>query len=246
MRFRNIDPNKEGKNILTASDLKHEIQIITLQNFIFKKFKDFLELHTHGNIIDPDTGDFVYKIKSSFEHRKHLVNREFLRKLGRLSDEDISEMVSLLTDVDTAPGAPRYPKLSFHKTKHYHRSQQSVGDWCIPRKSKYIAWQELKAADSNLPFFKPHEEKVNKEMWKLWKKAKGFSSASWNMLLSHIDTKFYSARMQNLGKLKTAKELQDKFPNVENFFKKFLSLKTAPVNTFPKFYLGLRTSTTTP
>lgn len=229
MRFKNIDPNKDGKNIHSAADLKHEIQIITLPDVYFEKFKEFLDTHAVGNLIDPDTGEFFYKNKAWFSNGKHHINREFFRKLGRLTDKDIYEMSCLLVDVSDAPGQPRYPRLSNGKAKHYHYDQRSCAEWCARRKNKRIAFQEMKAVKTSLPFFVEDSNNVNEEKWKLWKIARGFSSASWNMLLGHIDKGFYSARLQNQGKLKTAKDLEDKFPGVENFFKKFILLKNHPI-----------------
>lgn len=46
------------------------------------------------------------------------------------------------------------------------------------------------------------------------------------MLQSHVEAKFYSMRLQNLEKCKTAKELKDKFPKVEDFYKNFFRLKS--------------------
>lgn len=225
MRFRNVERNKDGKSIASSTDLKHEIQIITLPNDSFQKFKDFLELHTLGNLIDPDTGLQYRLSRSWFDTKKHHVNREFFKKLGKLSDDDLKEMFTLLVDVGTGEGATPYPKLSFHKTKHYHRSHLAVGDWCIRRKSKCIAFEEMKAVKNNLVFFKPDSDVVDQSRWNAWKKHTGFSSASWNMILSHLDTKFFSSRLQNLGKLKTAKELKDRFPTAEDFFTNFTILK---------------------
>jgi hypothetical protein len=82
MRFRNIDPNKDGKSIASATDLKHEIQIITLRNSIFEKFKDFLEAHTLGNLIDPDTAKKYRESKSWFDSKKYHVNRESRSLVG--------------------------------------------------------------------------------------------------------------------------------------------------------------------
>lgn len=226
IRFRNIEPLKGGGSVVTPTDLKHEIQIITLPDDIFEKFKDFIELHSLGNLIDPDTGVQYRMNRAFFDQKKHHINREFFRKLGKLSDQDISKMVTLLVHVDTAEGAPKYPRLSFHKARHHHRSQHSVGDWCIRHKSKQVAWTEMKAVRPTLPFFLPNEDIVNPDKWKVWKLRKGFSTASWNMVLSHVEAKFYSTRLQNLGKCKTAKELKDRFPTVEDFFRNFLLMKT--------------------
>lgn len=192
----------------------------------YNKFKDFIELHTLGNLIDPDTGVAYRMSKSYFDNRKHHINREFFKKLGKLTDEIIERLLKYLVDIDEAEGAPKYPRLSFHKTRHYRRSTCAVGDWIIRHKSKEIAWTEMKAIMPHLPFFSPKNDTINMEKWKAWKEKKGFSTASWNMLLSHVESKYYSTRLQNLGKCKTAKELKAIFPGVEDFFRNFLKLKT--------------------
>jgi len=95
----------------------------------------------------------------------------------------------------------------------------------------------MKAVKSDLPYFENNSDQADDLLWRQWKKYHGFSSASWNMLLGHIDKGFFATRLQNQGKLKTAKDLSDKFPRVESFFKKFLMFKNNPITSVGSCYL---------
>ena len=65
-RFQNINPDSDGAHIKGTRDLKNEIQIITLPTDLWKSWKTFLNKHTEGELIDPDT-DKMFKEDRKFK-----------------------------------------------------------------------------------------------------------------------------------------------------------------------------------
>ena len=59
-RFQNINPDSDGAHIKGPRDLKNEIQIITLPSDLWASWKTFLNKHSEGELIDPDT-DKMFK-----------------------------------------------------------------------------------------------------------------------------------------------------------------------------------------
>ena len=64
-RFQNINPDSDGAHIKGPRDLKNEIQIITLPTELWTSWKTFLNKHTKGELIDPDT-DKMFKEDREF------------------------------------------------------------------------------------------------------------------------------------------------------------------------------------
>ena len=65
-RFQNINPDSDGAHIKGPRDLKNEIQIITLPTELWTSWKTFLNKHTEGELIDPDT-DKMFKEDRKFK-----------------------------------------------------------------------------------------------------------------------------------------------------------------------------------
>lgn len=133
-------------------DLIFEIQIITLGDNIYNKFKAFLKLHSDWNLIDPNTSVFYRINRAFFDSRKHYVNEKFFKKLRKLTAKDIEKIVTLVVHVDCPNGAMNYAMLSFYKSRYHQWSNHAVEDWCICHKSKQIAWTKINAINPNLPF----------------------------------------------------------------------------------------------
>ena len=53
--FQSLDPLKEGAKIKRESDLKNEIQMITLNDSVYKMWEEYINTHMEGGIIDPCT-----------------------------------------------------------------------------------------------------------------------------------------------------------------------------------------------
>jgi hypothetical protein len=54
-RFQSINLDKDGGNVKGIFDLKNEVKIITSPDELFGLWKEFLERHTTGSLINPDT-----------------------------------------------------------------------------------------------------------------------------------------------------------------------------------------------
>jgi hypothetical protein len=54
-RFQSISPDKDGGYVKGISDLKNEVKIITSLDELFGLWKEFLERHTTGALINPYT-----------------------------------------------------------------------------------------------------------------------------------------------------------------------------------------------
>jgi hypothetical protein len=218
-RFQNIDPTKEGKQVSKSSDLTNEIKVISLPDDIFKLWEDFLDRHSKGEIVNPDSM-CLYKESKGF--KASAIHREFFKRLGHLSDKDLEDLFTYLVDSDRGYG---YPKVTLRRTNVVHGSCYHYEEWADRRKKKRIVLQELVAIDPSLKFLMP-DGSTNDLVWKAWKKAHFVSSATYNMLLVLPDKEFFSLRLTNAGKLKRASHLTEKFPNVLPFFQKFLYVKS--------------------
>ena len=65
-RFQNINPDTDGAHIKGPRDLKNEIQIMTLPTELWTSCKTFLNKHTEGELINPDT-DKMFKEDRKFK-----------------------------------------------------------------------------------------------------------------------------------------------------------------------------------
>ena len=76
-RFQNINPEKEGKTVNGPAYVKSELRMITVEDSHFAMWKEFIEKHHRGELINPDTGD-MYKDRAPFTlSSKFQLTREF-------------------------------------------------------------------------------------------------------------------------------------------------------------------------
>ena len=64
-RFQNINPEKEGKTINGPVDVKSELRMITVEDEHFSIWKELIERHHRGELINPDLGE-MFKEKKLF------------------------------------------------------------------------------------------------------------------------------------------------------------------------------------
>jgi hypothetical protein len=55
-RFQSINPDKDGGLVKEIADLKNEVKIITSPDETFELWKEFLEKHSTGGLINPIQG----------------------------------------------------------------------------------------------------------------------------------------------------------------------------------------------
>jgi hypothetical protein len=222
-RFQSINPNKDGGSIKGIVDLKNKVKIITSPDETFELWKEFLEKHSTGGFINPDTEDRFNHVKNFKVTKNFMLAREFFKHLGHFTDEDLKIFVQHL--LRKTPGRSySYPKVTVHKTSKVHISHYSAAEWVERRKKKMIVLHEFDTLDGTLEFTRADGAMKNKK-WKEWKKTHAVSVATWSVLLCVIPAAYFAKRLTNKEKLKRAYEFQEKFLEVLHFLRNFLRLK---------------------
>jgi hypothetical protein len=205
------------------SDLKNEVKIITSPDELFGLWKEFLDRHTMGALINPDTMEKFNQAKNFKVTKNFTLAHEFFKSLGHLTDNDLKVFVQHL--LGRTPNRDWLdPKVTMHKTSKVHCSHYSAAKWIDRRKKKMIDLQELNNIDHSLEVVTA-EGTVDNEKGRAWKHSHNVSSAAWNILLSIILAPYFAKRLTNKGKLKRASEFQEKFPMVLHVLSNFLRLK---------------------
>jgi hypothetical protein len=205
------------------SDLKNEIKIITSPDELFGLWKEFLERHSTGALINLDTMEKFNQAKNFKVTKNFTLAREFFKPVGHLTDIDLKVFVQHLLG-RTPNWEWLYPKVTVHKTSKVHCSHYSAAEWVDRRKKKMIVLQELNNIDHSLEVVTA-EGTVDNDKWRAWKRSHNVSPAVWNVLLTIIPASYFAKRLTNEGKLKKASEFQEKFPVVLHVLSNFLRLK---------------------
>jgi len=100
----------------------------------------------------------------------------------------------------------KHPKVSIGKTKYLVPDNHTTQDWVDHRKKKRIVHKELMVIKPTLRLQNDNNN-TNQHLWTDWKKRHLFSSYTWDFLLSHPKTSFFSKRLTNDTKLKRGKDL---------------------------------------
>ena len=75
------------------SDLKNEVKIITSPDELFGLWKEFLEIHTMGCLISPDTMERFNQVKNFKVTKNFTLAHEFFKPLGHLTNNDLKVFV---------------------------------------------------------------------------------------------------------------------------------------------------------
>ncbi len=234
-RFQNINPEKEGATVKGTTDIKNEIRVITLADDHYEMWRDFLEKHHSGSLVNPDTLEKFNAAKNFKLTNKFQLTREFFKHMDPLTDSDLRVYVQHLLGL-TPSRTIRYPKVSVHKTNTVHASHHSGAEWVERRKRKRVVLEELVELKPDLKFITKNGA-VDNDVWRRWKLKHRVSSGTWNILLTVPPSLYFALRLTNEGKLKRASELQQKYPQVLPFFRKFLHSKEnlSPQTGFIRF-----------
>jgi hypothetical protein len=118
-----------------------------------------------------------------------------------------------------------WPKVVIYKFKSNLPRTYAPEDWVERRKRKKIVIQEL---HEMRPLYKfcDNDGNVIKQNWQRWKWTNGVTSASMNILLQIHDKEFFTFCKEKKGWHVCAGQ-NEKYKNVEAFFKKFLKMKAA-------------------
>ena len=203
-------------------DLKNEIQIITLPTELWTSWKTFLNKHTGGELIDPDT-DKMFKEDKKFKLKQQTLKREFFKHCGHFTDRDFGVLAQHLIGA-TLGRSLLYPKVSVARTKYLAPSNHSHADWVERRKRKKVILQDFMALNPDLHFTNEGGDVID-NVWRHWKQRHRFTTASWDFLLSAPKADYFQGRLQNEAWSKRITNMQAQFPEVHSMLIQFLKLK---------------------
>ena len=95
-RFQNINLEKEGKIVNGPADVKSELRMITVEDEHFSMWKEFIEQHHLGELINPDTGEMFKKERPFTLSSKFQLTCEFFKHFGHFTDNDFKVYVHRL------------------------------------------------------------------------------------------------------------------------------------------------------
>ena len=204
--------------------VKSELRMITVEDEHFSMWKEFIERHHRGELINPDSGE-MFKDKKPFTlSSKFQLTREFFKHFGHFTNNDFKVYVQHLLGRTPGQVCP-YPKVTVHKTNNVHASHHTGHEWVERRKRKRVILEELVELQPDLKFFAP-DGAVNGDVWRQWKRDYRVSTATYNILLHLPGSQYFAKRLTNEGKLKHTSEFQEKFPDMLLFLRNFLRLKS--------------------
>jgi hypothetical protein len=119
------------------SDLKNEVKIITSLDETFELWKEFLEKHSTGGLINLDTLARFNQAKNFKMTKNFSLAREFFKHLGHFTDDDLKVFIQHLLG-KTPDRTCLYPKVTVHKTSKLHQTHYSTVEWVERRKKKLI------------------------------------------------------------------------------------------------------------
>ena len=93
LRFQNINLKKEGKTVNGPVDVKSKLCMITMEDKHFTMWKEFIERHHRGKLINLDTRE-MFKDKVPFTlTTKFQLTWEFFKHFGHFADVDFKVYV---------------------------------------------------------------------------------------------------------------------------------------------------------
>ena len=206
------------------ADVKSELRMITMEDKHFSMWKEFIERHHRGELINPDSGE-MFKDKKPFTFSsKFQLSRKFFKHFGHFTNNDFKVYVQHLLGRTPGRVSP-YPKVTVHKTNHVHASHHTGHEWVERRKWKRVILEKLVELQHDLKFFAP-DRAVDGEVSRQWKRDHRVSIAMYNILLHLPGSQYFAKRLTNEGKLKHVSEFQEKFPDMLLFLRNFIRLKS--------------------
>lgn len=110
-----------------VSNLKSEIQIITLPNDLWKLWRSFFVKHANGELIDP-ISQVSYNEAKKFKTKSNSLKKKFFKHAGRFTNRDFGILAQHLLGITPNPIAP-YPKVFMSKTKILALDNLTSEDW---------------------------------------------------------------------------------------------------------------------
>ena len=124
------------------SNVKNKLLMITVEHKHFAMWKEFLERHHCGELINPNTKD-MYKDKVLFIlSTRFQLTWEFFNHFGHFTNMDFKVYVQHLLE-HTPDQLPAFPKVTMHKTNLVHASHHIKHKWVERKKWKWVVLEEL-------------------------------------------------------------------------------------------------------
>ena len=116
-------------------------------------WKEFIEKHHRGELINPDTVD-MYKDRAPLTlSSKFQLTCEFFKHFRHFTDADFKVYVQHL--LGRTPGCmSAYSKVTVHKTALVHASHHTGHEWVERRKRKRVVMEELVELQPDLKFIR--------------------------------------------------------------------------------------------
>ena len=158
-----------------------QLRMITVEDEHFSMWKEFIEWHHRGELFNSNLGEMFKEKKLFTLSSKFQLTREFFKHFGHFTDNDFKVYVQHL--LGRSPGRVfAYPKVTVHKTNNVHASHHTGHEWVERRKQKRVILEELVELQPDLKFM-AHNEAMDGDIWRQWKRDHRVSSATYNIQL---------------------------------------------------------------
>ena len=127
--------------ILKMSDLKYEIQILTLPDHYWLPWEKFLTMHAKSRLIDPVTNE-PYNAKSGFKKENQNLKCEFFKHCAHFLNQDFFEFSQHLVK-ETPNRTLKFPKVFVTKPRTPVDDNFAPADWVERRKHKKVIIQDI-------------------------------------------------------------------------------------------------------
>lgn len=225
-RFQSIAPDKVGGglSIKTATDLKIEITIMTTSDDIFEKWQLFVEQHSSGGTINPETCVPYKEAKTRRPGGNHTLSREFFKRLGPMTDDDLDTFAKHLLHMTPGWKHP-WPKCSTLPSRIVRAGHFLASDWIERKKRKKVIVEDLDSLLAEVEFHYS-DGTVIKGNWRAWKRRHSFTSGTYNAIMALPPNDYYRARLMNEAKKRPVTEVNaEKYGRAILMYNKFVAHK---------------------
>ena len=175
-----LELKKGGKS--KPITLTNEVKIITSSDETFELWKEVISCAARGDLIDVDSKDLsMFKDKKDFEPEKDgVLNREFFKFLGNLSEADHAKMCRHMLCKSGPSRKHKHLKVVQKQPTSVVEDCYSVKDWVERRKRKATARFQLHLIRPDLGLFVDNDKHFVEAAWKKFKQDFHVSKAlSW-------------------------------------------------------------------
>ena len=215
-----LELKKGGKS--KPITLTNEVKIITSSDETFELWKEVISCAARGDLIDVDSKDLSkFKDKKDFEPEKDgVLNREFFKFLGNLSEADHAKMCRHMLCKSGPSRKHKHPKVVQKQPTSVVEDCYSVKDWVERRKRKATARFQLHLIRPDLGLFVDNDKHFVEAAWKKFKQDFHVSKASKRVLLDWgLPDLYYQNQRATMHRNTPCEDLS---PYAKQFFTVFL------------------------